>query len=116
MGVDGVRPIRKEPSQRIAETALRRPRAGHGQDGLGCAEQADVAKHVLPVLAAHHDEMSAARVLERHDRKIGDARVVIAPLGRQQVDDIDALTPSLKERGRWGDEVDVAIGRDPPIA
>ena len=68
-----------------------------------------MAEHVLPVLAAHDDEVLAGGIAHHGDREVGDARVVIAPLGREQVDDGHAFRPRLEQRRRRRDEVDMAV-------
>ncbi len=72
-----------------------------------------MTEHVLPVLAAHDHHVPAGRVGDDGGREVGAARVVVAPLRREQIDDGHALGPRLEQRRGRRDEVDVAVDRDP---
>ena len=89
------------------------PALAIGRTASGRPEQADVAEHVLAVLAAHDDEVLAGGIGHDGGRQVGDARVVIAPLGREQVDDRHALGPRLEQCRRRRDEVDMAVDGRP---
>ena len=113
LGAGRIRPVADQPVERVAQARLRGPGARHRQDGIGRPKQADVAEHVLAVLAAHHDQVLTGVVGDDFDREVGDAGVVVAPLRREQVRDRDALRPSLEERRGRRDEVDVRVHGDP---
>ena len=109
----GIGPVGDQAGQRVAQAGLGSSGARHRQDRVRRAEQADVAEHVLPVLAAHDDHVPAGRIGDDGGREVGAARVVVAPLRREQVDDGHALGPRLEQRRGRRDEVDVAVDRDP---
>ena len=56
-----------------------------------------MAEHVLAVFAAHDDHVLAGRVGHDLDGHVRDARVVIAPLRREQVGDGNALCAGLEQ-------------------
>ncbi len=110
-----VGPVAHQPFERITHPCLRRTGARHRQDRIRGSEQPDVPEHVLAVLAAHHDQVFAVGVGDDFCREVAEARVVITPLGREEVHDRDTLGPSLEQRRRRRDEMDVAIDRRPTV-
>ena len=72
-----------------------------------------MAELVLAVLRPDHDDPPARWIGHRAPRQVGHVRVQVAPLGGQQIDDIDVLGGGLQEGRRRREEVDVRVGGDP---
>ena len=86
--------------------------AAEGQHRDGRTDEPDMAEQVLPVLAPDPDRM---RTVGRDEvgAEVGDARVVVAPLGREQVDDVHVFGARLEKRRRRREEMDVRVPRHP---
>ena len=76
------------------------------------ADEHEVTQDVLAVLAADEDGQ-ASIVIDDVSTEVGHVGVVIGPLGREEMDDIDAFRGCLEQGGRRGQVVDVRIAGDP---
>ena len=115
-GPAAIGPIGEQDRELPAQPALGRAGAGERDRRPVGAEQGQVAEHVLAVLGPDHDERATRRVGHRSPLEIRDIREQVAPLRRQQVDEIDVLGGRLEQRRRWREEVNVAVGGDPAPA
>jgi len=75
-----------------------------------------VPEQGLAVLAAHPHPGLAGGVEHRAGQEVGDVGVELAPLGGEDVDEVDPLGLGLQQRGRRRDEVHMGVGRHPARA
>ena len=112
-GAAAIRPVGEQDVQGAGQAALGRAAARERVDRPVGPEERQVAELVLAVLGPDHDDPPARRIGHRAPRQVGHVRVQVAPLGGQQIDDVDVLGGRLQEGRRRGEEVDVRVGGDP---
>ena len=109
-----VGPVGQQDAQGAGHPAFGRPAARERVDDRAMgAQEGQVAEHVLPVLGADHDQVAAGRIGDRAPRQVADVGEQVAPLGGQQVHQVDVLGRRLEEGRRWGEEMDMGIGGHP---
>ena len=113
LGVAAVGPVRHRHLQCPAHLGLARTVGTPGHDGLLQAEQGQVPEHMLAVLLGGIDDRPAIARDAGAAGELFRVRKEMAPLGLQDVHDIEILAPCLGVAPLRGEKVNVRVAAEP---